>query len=132
MALESVANILDGDTHVRLDKVVLSTCEGVIETPELGALAVFLLATVVSNSEGTLNPAYGNNTNAKKLLRAEEELLENLNDAWAKRKFEEIRNLSAIYNFSTSPLNNPRTQKSFVPMGVMIYSRYRLRRLVLF
>lgn len=103
MALESVANILDGGTHARLDGVVLNTCEGVIEPSELGNLAVFLLATVVSNSEGTLDPKYGNTTNAKTLLQVEEGLLEKLNDAWTKKKFEEIRNLSAIYSFFNAP-----------------------------
>jgi len=99
MALESVANILDGNTHVRLDGVVLDTCNAVIEPSALGALAFLLLATIVSNSEGTLDPKYGNTTNAKTLLREEEELLEKLNDAWTQKKFEEIRNLSAIYIF---------------------------------
>ena len=99
MPLKSVANILDGDTHVRLDGVVLNTCDGVVPS-ELGTLAgVFLLNTVVSNSEGTLDLKYGTTTNAKILLQKEEELLEKLNDAWTKKKFEEIRNLSAIYIF---------------------------------
>ena len=100
MALESAANILDGDTHVRLDEDVLDTCKDVVDPSEFGTLAaVFLLATIVSNSEGTLNSQYGNTTNAKTLLLAEEELLEKLNDAWTQKKFEEIRNLSAIYFF---------------------------------
>jgi hypothetical protein len=97
MALESVASILDGDTHVRLDGVVLYTCEGDIEPSNLGTGAHFLLATIVANSDETLDPKYGNTTNAKTLLRTEEELLEKLNDAWTQKKFEEIRNLSAIY-----------------------------------
>ena len=97
--MESAANILDGDTHVRLDGVVLDTCNAVIEPSTLGALAFLLLATIVENSEGTLDPKYGNNTNAKTLLRTEEKLLEKLNDAWTQKKFKEIRNLSAIYIF---------------------------------
>ena len=98
--MESAANVLDGDTHVRLDGIVLDTCNAVIEPSTLGALAaVFLLATIVANSEGTLDPKYGNNTNAKTLLRTEEKLLEKLNDAWTQKKFKEIRNLSAIYIF---------------------------------
>ena len=95
MAPESVANILDGNTHVQLDGVVLNTCEGVIEPSKLGTLAIFLFATVVSNSEGTLNPKYGNTANAKTLLLVEEELLEKLNNAWTQKKFKEIHNLSA-------------------------------------
>jgi hypothetical protein len=96
MPLESVASILDDGTHVRLDKVVLNTCDAVIEPSALGALAFLLLATIVSNSEGTLDSQYGNNTNVKALLATEEDLLEKLEDAWAKKKFDGIRNLSAI------------------------------------
>ena len=100
MPLESLAGILDDDSHVRLDRVVLNTCDGIIETSILGTLpAVFLLVTIVETSEGTLDPQYGNNTNAKALLQAEGELLEKLKDAWTKKKFEEIRNLSTIYVF---------------------------------
>jgi hypothetical protein len=68
MPLESVASILDDGTHVQLDKVVLNTCDAVIEPSALGALAFLLLATIVSNSEGTLDSQYGNTTNAKALL----------------------------------------------------------------
>jgi hypothetical protein len=98
MPLESVANILDGDTHVLLDAVVLNTCEGHIEPSKLGTVAaMFLLSTVVSNSGGTLDPKYENAVNAMTLLQEEEEeLLEKLNNAWTKKKFEEICNLSAI------------------------------------
>jgi hypothetical protein len=96
MFLESVASILDADTHVRLDKVVLNTCDAVIEPSALGALAFCLLATIVQNSEGTLDPQYGNTTNAKALLATEEDLLEKLEVAWAKKEFDGIRNLSAI------------------------------------
>ena len=99
MALESVANILDDNTHARLDEVVLNTCENIIDASKLGSLAVFLLATVVENSADTLDPKYGNNTNAKALLEVEGELLEKLNDAWNRKEFKEIRNLSTIYSF---------------------------------
>ena len=99
--MESAANILDDDVHVRLDGVVLDTCDGVIEPSTLGALSsiIFLLATIVWNSEGTLDRKYTSTTNAKTLLRTEEKLLEKLNDAWTQKKFKEIRNLSAIYIF---------------------------------
>jgi hypothetical protein len=99
MPLESVAGILDDDSHVRLDRVVLNTCDGIIDPSIFGLAAVFLLVTIVETSEGTLDPQYGNNTNAKALLQAEEELFGKLKDAWTKKKFEEIRNLSTIYVF---------------------------------
>jgi hypothetical protein len=53
----------------------------------------------VSNSQGTLDPKYGTTSNAKTLLQVEGELSEKLDHAWAEKKFEEIRNLSAIYIF---------------------------------
>ena len=101
--MESAANILDDNVHVRPDGVVLDACDGVIEPSTHGALgslaAILLLTTIVSNSEGTLDRKYESNTNAKTLLRTEEKLLEKLNDAWTQKKFKEIRNLSAIYIF---------------------------------
>jgi hypothetical protein len=81
---------------------VLNTLEGVVPSKESKLsklMAVFLLTTVVWNSDGTLDPQYGNALNAKALLEVEGELSEKLIDAWTKKKFEEIRNLSAIYVF---------------------------------
>ena len=98
MALESVTNTLDDEIHVQLDGVVLNTFKSITKS-ELGPLAFVLLATVVGNSADTLDPKYGNTTNAKALLEVEGELLEKLNDAWNRKEFKEIRNLSTIYSF---------------------------------
>jgi len=52
--MESVANILDADTHVQLDRAVLKTCEDLIEPSKLRTLVVvFLLVIVVHKSKGT-------------------------------------------------------------------------------
>jgi hypothetical protein len=100
MPLESVVSILDDETHVQLDQLLFNTFNGLFEPSMLSLFFPFILATIVSNSGGTLNLQYENPVNAKTLLEVEVELLEKLKDAWTKKKLKEIRNLSAIYIFN--------------------------------
>jgi hypothetical protein len=93
MPLETVLNDLDGATHTRQDKNVLETFE---EEPHTISLAAFLLATIISTSEGILDSRYEKTQNAKALLRTRPELLEKVREAWNEKTFKEIRNLSTI------------------------------------
>jgi hypothetical protein len=58
---------------------------------------VFLLSSIVSNSEGRLDPKYENIKAAQELLQYHPELKEGLKSAWMRGKFERIRNLSAPF-----------------------------------
>jgi hypothetical protein len=64
--------------------------------PSIIELATFLLATIVSTSEGQLDPQYEKTPNAKALLEKHPELMDKLKKSWAQRSFREIRNLSTL------------------------------------
>jgi hypothetical protein len=89
---ESGPNELDDETHARLDKEVLETAD---YEPSNLLPASFLLATIVSNSIGRLDPKYKENPNAKALIQQHPELMDKLMKAWRERTFRDIRNLSA-------------------------------------
>ena len=90
MSLELVADDLDDATHDRLDAAVLETAD---EDPSTLLLATFLLATIVSTSEGLLDSRYSETPKAKTLLQDHPGLRNMLNEAWRDKKFRAIRNL---------------------------------------
>ena len=79
MSLELVADDLDGATHARLDAAVLETAD---YDPSTLPLASFLLATIVSTSDGRLDSRYGENPKAKSLLQGHLDQMNMLNVAW--------------------------------------------------
>ena len=79
MSLELVADDLDGATHARLDAAVLETAD---YDPSTLPLASFLLATIVSTSDGRLDSRYGENPKAKALLQGHLDLMNMLNVVW--------------------------------------------------
>jgi hypothetical protein len=86
----------DDAAHARLDEAVLKICPF---EPSIIELGTFLLATIVSTSEGQLDPQYEKIPNARALLEEHPELMDKLKEAWVKGTFREIRNLSAISTF---------------------------------
>jgi hypothetical protein len=99
MTLEVVPNLLTDATHARLDGEVIRVTE---DPPWCSILPIMLLATIVSTSEGLLNPKYGNNPNASALLHDQPDLVEKLRLAWKDKSFKEIRNLGEISVFQCS------------------------------
>lgn len=88
--LETVANRLNDDTHLDMDKAVLRAMAG--DTSSL-----LLLNTIVTVSNGLLDPKYMNILAARALLNDHPELEEKLSTALktSSKSFAEIRNLSA-------------------------------------
>jgi hypothetical protein len=76
-----------------LDRAVLDVAD---DEPTIPSRAAFLLATIVSTSEGQLDPQYKETPNAKALLEKHPELMDKLKKSWAERSFREIRNLSTL------------------------------------
>lgn len=91
--LESVPDDLDDTTHARLDEAVFRVAD---DEPSIPSLAAFLLATIVSTSEGKLDPQYEKTPKAKVLIDEHPELMDKLKEAWLAKSFKEIRNLSTI------------------------------------
>ena len=87
MALGTVPNYLDDATHRRMDASALETCGEESFSP------IFLLATIVSTSEGLLDAKYEKNPSAKSLLREHSGLEALLRIAWEMKSFKSIRNL---------------------------------------
>ena len=88
--LEYVDNVLNDATHTCLDKKVVEFFEDEPEPPPRWPL----LAAIVSNSEGQLDPSYKEASNAKALVQGLPALKELLNKAWKDQNFKDIRNLS--------------------------------------
>jgi len=86
--LETVPDDLNDATHARMDDAVFKIFEDFQWNP------FTLLATIVENSEGRLDPKYMGNTQAKALLGNCPELADKLKVAWNDGTFREIRNLS--------------------------------------
>jgi hypothetical protein len=93
MILDVAVNVLPDATHALMDAEVIEV------TQESPGSSVLLLATIVSTSEGLLNPKYGQPQNARVLLNDQPELVEKLRLAWNDKTFKEIRNLSEISVF---------------------------------
>ena len=93
MILDVAVNVLPDATHALMDAEVIEV------TQESPGSSVLLLATIVSTSEGLLNPKYGQPQNARALLNDQPELVEKLRLAWNDKTFKEIRNLSEISVF---------------------------------
>ena len=81
---------IDAAAHARMDAAVI----GGAEEPATPLHANVLLAAIVYNSEGRLNPEYGNPFSTKILFERHPELMDMLRDAWTAGEFKEIRNLS--------------------------------------
>ena len=96
MTLEVVPNFLTDATHALMDAEVVRATP---DSPWGSMLAAWLLVTIVSTSEGLLNPKYGQPQNASALLNDQPELVEKLRLAWNDKTFKEIRNLSEISVF---------------------------------
>jgi hypothetical protein len=96
MILEVAVNALPDATHARMDEEVIRHTH---DLPWGSALAMMLLATIVSTSKGLLHPKYGENQNANALVDDQPELVEKLRLAWNDKTFKEIRNLSEISVF---------------------------------
>jgi hypothetical protein len=87
--LQVMSNDLDDKTHERMDRKVLVTVRDYAFSP------FSLLAAIVSESEGQLDPKYEKTPNAAALLREHPKLEEVLRKAWEAKSFREIRNLSS-------------------------------------
>jgi len=92
--LEHVEDDIDDQDHARMDKQVLENAD---EEPVNLSRATFLLATIVSTSDGRLDPKYERNPAARALLKQHPELEEKLKEAWKERSFKEIPNLSTPF-----------------------------------
>jgi hypothetical protein len=102
MSLEFVPNNIDDATHACWNKTVLELAN---EEPSSPSCAAYLLATIVSVSEGLLDPKYSQNPAALRLLKAHPDLTDKLREAWAAKSFREIWNLSmsfALFEDSSS------------------------------
>ncbi|KIM74987.1 hypothetical protein PILCRDRAFT_13928 [Piloderma croceum F 1598] len=91
MHLESAVNLLDDATHSRLDNEVLATVEEAPSTRLTLRLATLLLATIASNSDGTIDSKYKENPNSVALIQEHEDLQPKLLAAWEANFFKEIR-----------------------------------------
>jgi hypothetical protein len=88
------AKIDDDDNDARLDALVLEFVNADTNVSVLW-LAASLLSIVVSNSEGLLQSQFEKTSAAKALLQEHPQLLSQLQDAWKKKSFKEIRNSGA-------------------------------------
>jgi hypothetical protein len=93
--LETALDDLGDDAHKSQDKEVLKTAT---DEPFSLTVATFLLATIVSVSNGLLNPKYRDNPKAMALIKAHPQLTQELKAAWGAKSFRKIRNLSAAFN----------------------------------
>jgi hypothetical protein len=93
--IQSVANILDHEIHTQLGEAVRNQCHGI----EPSAMAIFLLATIVSNSQETLDTINREIMHAGSLLEEHGDMWTKLKEAWDAQLFKEIRNMSAISIF---------------------------------
>ena len=87
-------NDLDDDAHRHQDELVLDILD-FYDSGYLGA-TIQLLTTIVSSSEGKLDPKFKEVAEVKALFQEHPELVKKLEEAWAARSFKEIRNLSAL------------------------------------
>jgi hypothetical protein len=97
MSLDLVTNDLDDATHVQLDNQVLAIAD---DEPSIPSRAASLLATIVWTSKGLLDPNYENTPGARALVNECPDLVDKLRDAWARKSFKEIRNLSTFSVFA--------------------------------
>ena len=97
--LEREPDGLDDATHARLDKAVLDTTGDYPFFPLYPFFLHSLLATIVSTSEGMLDPKYEKTPEAKALLREHPQLEAELKKAWEQepKSFKDVRNLSMSY-----------------------------------
>jgi len=93
MTLEVAVNVFTDATHACMDEEVIRVTDGL---PLGFTLGTELLSTIVSTSEGLLNPKYGNVMNAHALLKDLPELVKKLRQTWNDKTFKEIWNLSEI------------------------------------
>jgi hypothetical protein len=89
MVLEVIPDTFDNANHDRMDEAVKDTVDELFSP-------TFLLATIVSTSDGILDPKYEKIQNAKALLRECPELANKLKEAWNQGTFKEIRKLSTL------------------------------------
>jgi hypothetical protein len=124
MALETVPNDLDQDVHTCLDQQVLEsdTIRTSFQPVNISqpASLLGLLVAIIEESNEQLDPQYYSPKIARALLTRHPELVEKLKEAWMKKSFEEIRNLSEFLPLSqmigvmfndcniTEILQNPR------------------------
>lgn len=100
--LDTVPDELGDATHARLDKAVLDEAPpwkvvlGVSDNDVVLALLTSLLVSIVSESEGHLDPQFEKQTTAKTLISRHPELVDMLQAAWQAGTFKEIRNLGAF------------------------------------
>jgi hypothetical protein len=97
--LDFVADDLGVENHAQLDKKVLDVAQGTYHP-------ISLLATIVELSNGKLDPHYKSIVNAALFIKNHPELLTLLDDAWSKKLFSAIRNLSAsicLQLYNTDP-----------------------------
>ena|ERR1700722_14483180 len=87
--LEPVPDDIDDAAHARMDDGVFKFFEDVPFHP------ITLLATIMSTSEGNLDPKYEKNPNATALLQEHPSLADKLREAWYDNTFKARRNLSA-------------------------------------
>jgi hypothetical protein len=106
--LETVPDDLDEGQHASFDEAV---CKLYDDQPSSLNRTTYLLATIVSTSNGLLDPKYGDISNARVLLEKHSELMDQLGYAWKAGKFKDIRNLSAI---STSLIVDLHRTKVFI------------------
>ena len=81
---------VDDATHSRMDDEIL---QGFPAPPTTAAIAATLLSTIVSFSDGRLEPKYKDIREAKALLAKHPALKELLQEAWTSKTFRVIRNL---------------------------------------
>jgi hypothetical protein len=93
VTLQVVPDDLSDATHAIMDEAVLDVVE---EQPVNLGRATFLLATIVSSSQGRLDAKYRETPAAKALLQEHPALMEKLTEAWAAGTFRQIRNLSSL------------------------------------
>lgn len=100
MPLKFVNDVLDNETHARLDRDVVQRAHR-LEDPLRLSDYVLLLAYIVSESDGRIDPKYTSIDKADELVG---EVLTELKVAWKTKSFKKIRNLGAnspLYQLST-------------------------------
>jgi hypothetical protein len=99
--LESVPNDLDDVTHARLDEEVRNRA---IYEPSKGPEAQLLLMhSIISFSEGLLDPKHKDVIEALRLFKKHPELRDKLHEAWTAKSFKEIRNLGTCITLLPPP-----------------------------
>jgi hypothetical protein len=87
------AYLCDDATHIHLDKLVFNSNISRYE-PSILPMAAQLLAHIVSNSDGMLKQDYKETETTIPFLEKYPILVEKIREAWKKKTFREIRNLS--------------------------------------